>query len=134
MFNASDDKPQLNGFWYSIFRPVGNRYYIGMKTYTIAFVIQYVPAGVLLIILSLTVPSDRRWAAYLILTIWIIAALIDFFIIRKWEEQTTWKMLYGKFYNSTSEGTVQDYDLMKKVDNNPTPQNIEQLKDDLENK
>ncbi|MDB5160633.1 MAG: hypothetical protein JWO96_13 [Candidatus Saccharibacteria bacterium] len=122
-----DGDPELKGFWYSVFRPVGNRYYVGMKLYTITFLIRYVPLIVLLVLGAIKYPS-LAW--FLLLAVVAAGALIDHFVVYKWEEKISWKYLYSAHYekdDSSSEAEA----LMKAVEQNPSEENLRNLKSKL---
>src|SRR5665213_1922506 len=96
MFNQRDGQYTLSGFWYSIFRPINNRYYVGVKLYTTTFVIRYLPLTIVWIWAAAAENQHLLWLV--VLALWVIAALIDFFILRKYEEKVTWKYLYSSQY------------------------------------
>jgi hypothetical protein len=130
LFNQRDGEYKLSGFWYGVFRPIGNRYYTGMKLYTIAFVIQYVP---FIILLGYVVATSReKFLGLILLLIWIGVALFDFFVVRKYEERVTWKYAYNTHYENSKNTDDQAINtLMRKIDKDPTLENEEKLKNSL---
>jgi glucan phosphoethanolaminetransferase (alkaline phosphatase superfamily) len=114
------------GFWYSVFRPVQNRNYIGLKKYRILFLVRLLPVFVLILIGVILQPSGA-WLS--IIGLVILVMLINYFFLAA-TEKASWNILFKKHYNDQSEPA--DYELMKTYEQNPTPGNlakIQELKD-----
>lgn len=126
MFNKEEDGYKLSGFWYSTFRPINNRYYITKKYYLLTFVIRFIPAIVLGLILIVHTVNIYTVAIILII---VISALIDYFVIYKYEEKFMWKNLYSKQYDNDS--LNRDELLMSKVDRNPNSANVQKLSEEI---
>ena len=113
------------GFWFSVFRPVNNRNYIGIKRYRILYLIRLLPVFVLLMIGVIFQPS-RSWL--IIIAIVIASMLLDYFTSGI-GEKIWWNLIFKRFYSNQSD---ENYELMKAYEKNPTPDNmakIQELKD-----
>jgi hypothetical protein len=130
MFNQMDREYALSGFWYSVFRPIGNRYYVGMKLYTISFIIQYLPLT--LLFGYILIDSNAKVISLIFLIAWLAVAAFDFFVIRGYEQKVTWKYLYSARYADGTDNEDQRIaSMMSKIEKDPTPENETELQDEL---
>lgn len=121
--NQRGDKV-LKGFWYGLFMPRSNRYFVGMKLYTAIFLFRY-SLPILILTVAMILEPSTSW-----LPLWVLVIstmFLNFFVIWWLEEKFTWKYLWSGHYEQVQR-TDEDK-LIKEFEKDPSDENRKKLEE-----